>query len=47
MGESREANAAFEAAANAATLQGAIAADMAPQSQSVVEADWEANVLRK
>ena len=35
------------AAADARALQAAFAPDMAPESQSVVEKDWEANVLRK
>jgi putative spermidine/putrescine transport system substrate-binding protein len=35
------------AAAEASRLADAFAPDMAPESQSVIEADWEANVLRK
>jgi putative spermidine/putrescine transport system substrate-binding protein len=35
------------AAADASRLAAAFAPDMAPESQSVIEADWEANVLRK
>jgi putative spermidine/putrescine transport system substrate-binding protein len=35
------------AAADASRLAAAFAPDMAPQSQSIIEADWEANVLRK
>jgi putative spermidine/putrescine transport system substrate-binding protein len=36
-----------EAAADADRLAGAFAPDMAPESQSVIEGDWEANVLRR
>jgi putative spermidine/putrescine transport system substrate-binding protein len=36
-----------EAAADAAQLAEAFVPDMAPQSQAIIEADWEANVLRK
>ena len=36
-----------EAAADAALLAQAFAPDMAPESQAVIEADWEANVLRR
>jgi putative spermidine/putrescine transport system substrate-binding protein len=36
-----------EAAADAAQLVEAFVPDMAPQSQAIIEADWEANVLRK
>jgi putative spermidine/putrescine transport system substrate-binding protein len=35
------------AAADASRLADAFAPDMAPESQSVIEADWEANVLRR
>ena len=36
-----------EAAADATRLAAAFAPDMAPDSQATLEADWEANVLRK
>jgi len=36
-----------EAAADAERLAQAFAPDMAPQSQSIIEGDWEANVLRR
>jgi putative spermidine/putrescine transport system substrate-binding protein len=36
-----------EPAADAARLAKAFAPDMAPQAQALIEADWEANVLRK
>lgn len=36
-----------EAAADTAELQAAFSADMAPESQSIIETDWEANVLRQ
>jgi putative spermidine/putrescine transport system substrate-binding protein len=35
------------AAADASRLANAFAPDMAPEAQSIIEADWEANVLRK
>ncbi len=36
-----------ELAADPARLAAAFAPDMAPESQAIIEADWEANVLRK
>ena len=36
-----------EAAADAALLAQSFAPDLAPQAQAIIEADWEANVLRK
>jgi predicted aconitase len=35
------------AAADASRLANAFAPDMAPEAQSIIEADWEANILRK
>jgi hypothetical protein len=36
-----------EAAADAALLAQSFAPDLAPQAQSIIEADWEASVLRQ
>jgi putative spermidine/putrescine transport system substrate-binding protein len=36
-----------EGAADPAALSAAFAPDMAPESQAIIEADWEANVLRR